>query len=148
MKTFKILIAGLYVLTFLFVSGDINAQEKWGKSGKFEAAYTFICPCAGEFLQGTLVFQTNNKGKVTHMTIKGRMLEGITIGGFDDQGYPVPSGTPSGNRYMFTRADHVNSDTGTEVWIIRTVRLKDGIVTRNKVYLQDGVIIGADVNCM
>ncbi|NOR74165.1 MAG: hypothetical protein GQ525_03295 [Draconibacterium sp.] len=148
MKTLKFIFASLFVLSFFFISTDLNAQEKWGKSGKFEVPYTFICPCAGEFLQGIIVFQVNDNGKVANVTLKGRKLIGIEIGGFDENGDPTPSGVPSGNRYMFTRVDHINSNTGSEVWTIRTVRLGDGIVTRNKVYFQDGVFIGADVNCM
>lgn len=135
MKTSKFLITSLFVLGIFFVSTNLNAQEKWGKSGKWEEQHTFICPNAGEFLQGTLVFQTNGNGKVTHLTIKGGILIGITIGGFDDNGNPIPSGEPSGNKYMFSRVDHFNSNTEEGVWIIRTKRLGDGIVTRVKVYL-------------
>ncbi len=135
MKTLKFIFASLFVLSFFFISTDLNAQEKWGKSGKYEMPVTFICPNAGEFLQGTLVVHENENGKVIHMTMKGRKLIGITIGGLDEDGNPVPSGVPSGNVYMFTRVDHINSNTEKAVWIIRTVRLSDGIVTRVKVYL-------------
>lgn len=134
MKTLRFLVTSIFVLSFFFISTDINAQEKWGKSGKYEMPVTFICPNAGEFLQGTLVVHENDKGKVTHVTMKGRKLIGITIGGFDGDGYPIPSGVPSGNVYLFTRVDHDNTNTETEVWIIRTVRISDGIVTRVKVY--------------
>lgn len=147
MKTLKLFIASLIVFGF-FTSIDLNAQEKWGKSGKWQEDLTFICPCAGEFLQGTIIFQVNENGKVTHVTIKGYKLIGITIGDVDDEGNPIPSGIPSGNVYIFSRVDHLNSDTGLEVWRIRTKRIGDGIVTNTDVYVKDGVIVGVDANCM
>ncbi len=128
MKTLKILVTTLFVLGFFFVSTNVNAQEKWGESGKYEWQVTFICPNAGEFLQGILVMHENEHGEVTHVTMKGKKLIGITIGGFDEEGNPIPSGEPSGNVYMFTRVDLYAPEKG--LIIVRTVRLGDGIVTR------------------
>ena len=146
MKNVKLLIASLVVFGF-FSTTNLNAQEKWGKSGKWEETHTFICPCAEEFLQGTIVFQTNGKGKVTHLTLKGHRLVGIGIGGVDEEGNPIPNETPSGNVYIFTRVDHYNSNTGSAVWKIRTRRLGDGLVTNTNLYFQDGKLVGIDENC-
>jgi hypothetical protein len=140
MKNVKLLIASLVVFGF-FSTTNLNAQEKWGKSGKWEETHTFPCFCAGELLQGTIVFQTNGNGKVTHLTLKGHRLVGI--GGFDEEGNEIPSG----NEYNFTRVDHYNSIIGSAVWKIRTRRLSDGLVTNTNLYFQDGVLVGIDENC-
>ncbi len=139
MKTFKLLIASLVVFGFLFTT-NVNAQEKWGKSGKYEIYFDgcsdpepFFCPCAGEYLQGNVIFQMNKKG--SHQTIKGHLV------GVDE------NCIPSGNVYNFSRVDHINTNNGLETWKIKTVRRGDGLVTNTTVYFQDGVFMGFDENC-
>lgn len=122
MKYFSTFIAMLVFAVFLMPT-DMNAQEKWGNSGKFEETHVFICPCAGEYLMGTLVFQVNSKGKMTLVTIKGQLI-----------------GVDSGERYVFNRVDHENSETGQSSLRVRTVRKSDGLVTNFTIYFQDGEI--------
>jgi len=127
MKTVKLLLAGIVVSCF-FLTTNMNAQEKWGNSGKWETTEMFICPCAGEYLQGTIVWQMNDKGKVGLMTIKGHLI------GVDE------AGNPSGNRYIFNRVDHWNDATEQSGVRVRTVRKSDGLVTNFTVFYQDGQV--------
>lgn len=122
MKSFRTIIA-LFVFAAFFMSTDMNAQEKWGKSGKFEETYIFDCPCAGEFLQGNLVFQINSKGKMSLLTIKGHL-----------------TGVVTGEQYVFNRVDHENYDTGQSSLRVRTKRKSDGIVTHFTIFFQDGQV--------
>lgn len=122
MKTFKLLIASLVVFIFCFTT-NVNAQEKWGNSGKYEAYYVFPCPCAGENLMGTLVFQTTGKNKMNTFTIKGHLV-----------------GETSGDSYIFNRVDNINSETGQASLRVRTVRKGDGLVTNFTIFYQDGEV--------
>ncbi|MCX2719728.1 hypothetical protein [Lentiprolixibacter aurantiacus] len=127
MKTLKILLAGFVVSCFCLTT-NVYSQEKWGNSGKWEETHRFICPCSGEYLEGTLVFQMNAKGKVGLVTIKGHLI------GVDEYG------TPSGDRYIFNRVDHWNAETAQESIRVRTVRKKDGLVTNFTIFYQDGEV--------
>ena len=117
MKTFKLLIAGLVVFAFLFTT-NVNAQEKWGNSGKVEAVdFEFFCSCAndgaGEMIKGTIVFQTIENSKFEKSIVKGKSLVGQT----------------TGNIYNFNRTETFNPETGRLVMNTRNVSKKTGLVT-------------------
>lgn len=120
MKIFKLLIASLVVFSFLFTT-NVNAQDnKWGNSGKWVEEHVFDCPCAGENLMGTLVFQMVGEKMVT-FKIKGHLV-----------------GETTGDEYVFTRVDHINTQTGQSSLRVRTIRKGDGVVTLFTIFYQDG----------
>jgi len=121
MKNLKLLSVILVALCF-FATTNMNAQ-KWGNSGKFEEIHIFPCPCSGELLQGTLVFQMKENGKMNLLTIKGRLV-----------------GVETGSSYNFHRVDVINNETGQASLRVRTVRRGDGLVTNFTIYYQDGEI--------
>lgn len=122
MKSFRTIIA-LLVFTAFFMSTDMNAQEKWGNSGKYEMNVIFECPCAGEWLQGNMVFQVKSNGKMYLETFKGHL-----------------TGVETGEKYVFSRIDHVNTETGQSSLRVRTKRKSDGIVTHFTIFFQDGQV--------
>ena len=122
MKNLKLFIAGIVVSCFCLTT-NVNAQGNWGNSGKYEMDYVFECPCAGEFLIGTLIFQTTGKNKMQTFKIKGHLV-----------------GVTSGDEYVFNRVDNINNETGQASLRVRTVRKKDGLVTNFTIFYQDGYV--------